>query len=456
MFFAVGFETTAPANAMAAYQARREGLGNFSMLVSHVLVPPAMRAILEAPGNRIQGFLAAGHVCTIMGCGRVRAARGALPRAHRGHRLRADRHSGGRLLVRAPARGRAGRGREPVQPFRARDGNAAARAMMAEVFRVIPRRWRGIGDIAESGLGPGRGLRRVRRGAPLRPRRAAARRTSASASAASCCAASASRRVPRLRDALHARASARRHHGVVGGRLRRLLPLSRRDAATRHERRRRHRARLSRSGRDDRGRDPARPWRRRTRDGAPARRRHPPRLRRRRAGAPPRRRGARSRRARRPSPPIPTSCGRCSFPAATSAPWRSTARSTTSPCAAPARCYLSVGLILEEGLPLATLRRVVASMRGAAAAAGVRLVTGDTKVVERGKADGMFVNTAGLGRVVAPAPIGPARRAARRRGDPQRRHRPPRHGGDGGARGLRLRDRRSRATARPSPRRCWR
>lgn len=70
--------------------------------------------------------------------------------------------------------------------------------------------------------------------------------------------------------------------------------------------------------------------------------------------------------------------------------------------------FLSVGLILEEGLPVETLRRAVASMRGAATAAGVRLVTGDTKVVDRGKADGMFVNTAGIGRVVAPRPIGPA------------------------------------------------
>lgn len=72
-------------------------------------------------------------------------------------------------------------------------------------------------------------------------------------------------------------------------------------------------------------------------------------------------------------------------------------------------CYLSVGLILEEGLPLAVLRRVLASMRDAARAAGVRLVTGDTKVVDRGKADGLFVNTSGVGRVLAPAEIGPAR-----------------------------------------------
>src|SRR6516225_1977767 len=67
VFFAVGFETTAPATALAAWQAKRLGLRNFSMLVAHVLVPPAMEAILSSPNNRVQGFLAAGHVCTVMG-----------------------------------------------------------------------------------------------------------------------------------------------------------------------------------------------------------------------------------------------------------------------------------------------------------------------------------------------------------------------------------------------------
>src|SRR5271167_3268618 len=67
VFFGVGFETTAPANAMAVWQAKREGLTNFSMLVSHVLVPPAMRLILNSPANRVQGFIAPGHVCTVMG-----------------------------------------------------------------------------------------------------------------------------------------------------------------------------------------------------------------------------------------------------------------------------------------------------------------------------------------------------------------------------------------------------
>ena len=67
VFFAVGFETTAPANAMAVHQAKARGLNNFSILCSHVLVPPAMKTVLEAPDNRVQGFLAAGHVCAIMG-----------------------------------------------------------------------------------------------------------------------------------------------------------------------------------------------------------------------------------------------------------------------------------------------------------------------------------------------------------------------------------------------------
>jgi len=69
VFFAVGFETTAPANAAAVHEARRRGIGNFSLLVAHVLVPPAMEAILAAPDRRVDGFLAAGHVCTIMGTG---------------------------------------------------------------------------------------------------------------------------------------------------------------------------------------------------------------------------------------------------------------------------------------------------------------------------------------------------------------------------------------------------
>jgi hydrogenase expression/formation protein HypD len=153
VFFAVGFETTAPANAMAALQARREGLRNFSMLVSHVLVPPALRAILAAPGNRIQGFLAAGHVCTVMGFEEYEpiAARWRVPIVVTGFEP-LDILEGVYLCVRQLEKGRAAVENQYSRSVR-RDGNRPAQAAIREVFRVIPRRWRGIGDIAESGLG---------------------------------------------------------------------------------------------------------------------------------------------------------------------------------------------------------------------------------------------------------------------------------------------------------------
>ncbi len=153
VFFAVGFETTAPANAMAALQAKREGLRNFSMLVSHVLVPPALRAILEAPGNRIQGFLAAGHVCTVMGFEEYEpiAAEWRVPIVVTGFEP-LDILEGIYLCVRQLEEGRAEVENQYSRSVR-RDGNQAAQRAIREVFRVIPRRWRGIGDIAESGLG---------------------------------------------------------------------------------------------------------------------------------------------------------------------------------------------------------------------------------------------------------------------------------------------------------------
>ena len=153
VFFAVGFETTAPANAMAAFQAKREGVRNFSMLVSHVLVPPAMRSILSAPGNRIRGFLAAGHVCTIMGCEEYEpiAAQYNVPIVVTGFEP-IDILEGVYLCVRQLEEGRAEVENQYSRSVR-RNGNREAQAMMREVFRVVPRRWRGIGDIEESGLG---------------------------------------------------------------------------------------------------------------------------------------------------------------------------------------------------------------------------------------------------------------------------------------------------------------
>ncbi len=153
VFFAVGFETTAPANAMAAFRAKRDGIGNFSLLVSHVLVPPAMTAILGSPTNRVQGFLAAGHVCTIMGFEEYEpiARRYRVPIVVTGFEP-LDILEGVWLCVRQLEGGRAEVENQYARSVR-RSGNSAAREMMAEVFRVVHRRWRGIGEIAESGLG---------------------------------------------------------------------------------------------------------------------------------------------------------------------------------------------------------------------------------------------------------------------------------------------------------------
>jgi hydrogenase expression/formation protein HypD len=153
VFFAVGFETTAPANAMAAFRAKHDGIANFSLLVSHVLVPPAMTAILSSPTNRVEGFLAAGHVCTVMGVEEYEpiARRYHVPIVVTGFEP-IDILEGVYLCVRQLEAGRTEVENQYARSVR-RAGNPAAREMMAEVFQVVRRRWRGIGDIAESGLG---------------------------------------------------------------------------------------------------------------------------------------------------------------------------------------------------------------------------------------------------------------------------------------------------------------
>jgi hydrogenase expression/formation protein HypD len=153
VFFAVGFETTAPANAMAAHQARREGIANFSMLVSHVLVPPAMEAILSAPHNRVQGFLAAGHVCAVMGCEEYEplALRYRVPLVVTGFEP-VDILQGLYMCLKQLEEGRAELENQYTRAVRG-EGNVPARQLIAEVFEIVPRKWRGIGEIARSGLG---------------------------------------------------------------------------------------------------------------------------------------------------------------------------------------------------------------------------------------------------------------------------------------------------------------
>jgi hydrogenase expression/formation protein HypD len=152
VFFAVGFETTAPATALAVSLAERGGVANFSILSAHVLVPPAMEALLSAPDNRVQGFLAAGHVCAVMGMAAYPpiAARHRAPIVVTGFEP-LDILRGVLMCVRQLESGRAevenGYARA-VQP----DGNRAARALIAEVFEAAPRVWRGLGEIPDSGL----------------------------------------------------------------------------------------------------------------------------------------------------------------------------------------------------------------------------------------------------------------------------------------------------------------
>lgn len=154
VFFGIGFETTAPANAMALWQAKMQGIENFSMLVSHVLVPPAMQAILDSPANRVQAFLGPGHVCAVVGCEEYEplADRYRVPITITGFEP-IDLLEGILMVVRQLEQGRAqlenqyGRAVTP-------QGNPQARQMIARVFEICDRGWRGIGVIPNSGYRP--------------------------------------------------------------------------------------------------------------------------------------------------------------------------------------------------------------------------------------------------------------------------------------------------------------
>lgn len=153
VFLAIGFETTAPATAMAVLQAEAEGIANFSMLVSHVLVPPAIEALLSDPATGVQGFLAAGHVCTVMGTWEYEP----LVRKHRIPIVVTgfeplDLMQGLYMCLRQLEEGRAEVENQYSRTVR-REGNAAAQEAIRSVFAVQAQRWRGIGEIPASGLG---------------------------------------------------------------------------------------------------------------------------------------------------------------------------------------------------------------------------------------------------------------------------------------------------------------
>jgi hydrogenase expression/formation protein HypD len=152
VFLAVGFETTAPANAMAVLHAAALGLPNFSMLVSHVLVPPAMTALLDSPECQVQGFLAAGHVCTVMGWTEYEpiADRYRVPIVVTGFEP-LDLLEGILMAVRQLETGRAEVENQYARAVQ-RSGNTTAQDAIRRVFRVTDRAWRGIGPIPSSGL----------------------------------------------------------------------------------------------------------------------------------------------------------------------------------------------------------------------------------------------------------------------------------------------------------------
>ncbi|NOQ63937.1 MAG: hydrogenase formation protein HypD [Methyloprofundus sp.] len=152
VFFAVGFETTAPTCAMAVYQAKQRGLTNFYMLACHVRVPPVMQALLDAPDNTVQGFLGAGHVCSIMGYHEYPpiSAQYQIPIVVTGFEP-VDILQGLFLCIQQLERGEASVENQYKRVV-TEQGNLPAQQLMKEVYQVLDRQWRGLGNIAQSGF----------------------------------------------------------------------------------------------------------------------------------------------------------------------------------------------------------------------------------------------------------------------------------------------------------------
>ena len=171
IFFGVGFETTAPATAIALYSAAQKKLTNFSMLVSHVLVPPAIEALMSSPICRVQGFLAAGHVCAVMGYEEYLplAAKYRVPIVVTGFEP-LDILQGILMTVQQLETGRAEVENQYSRSV-CRKGNEPAQDLIHRVFKVVPRKWRGVGEIPASGLGINDAFQAYRCGKEIRPGR---------------------------------------------------------------------------------------------------------------------------------------------------------------------------------------------------------------------------------------------------------------------------------------------
>jgi hydrogenase expression/formation protein HypD len=153
VFFAVGFETTAPANGMAVAQASQKGIDNFFLLVSQVLVPPAIEAVVSSPTNRVQGFLAAGHVCTVMGYEEYEpiSQQYGIPIVVTGFEP-LDILQGIYMCVKQLEEGRTAVENQYTRSVH-RNGNLPAQEIVKRIFKIVPRKWRGVGEIPKSGLG---------------------------------------------------------------------------------------------------------------------------------------------------------------------------------------------------------------------------------------------------------------------------------------------------------------
>ena len=225
VFFAVGFETTAPGNAMAVWQARQLGLTNFSILCSHVLVPPAMEAILAAPDNQVQGFLAAGHVCTVMGYWEYEpiAEQYRVPIVVTGFEP-LDLLQGIYMTIKALEEGRPGVENQYSRAV-TREGNLPAQRLLAAGVRgVRPGLARHRHDPAER-LSSAAGVRRVRRRSAFRGRDDPHRGIAPLYRRADHARIEEAAPMQRLRLSLHARTPARRADGLIRGRVRGLLQL---------------------------------------------------------------------------------------------------------------------------------------------------------------------------------------------------------------------------------------
>jgi hydrogenase expression/formation protein HypD len=151
VFFAIGFETTAPSNAMSVWQAKKQGVNNFSVLVSHVLVPPSIASILQSPLNRVQGFLGPGHVCTVMGYREYEplAERFRVPIVITG--FEPIDILQGTLMTLRQLEAKTHTVENQYPRVVSRDGNRVAQELVNNVFEVCDRKWRGVGSIPKSG-----------------------------------------------------------------------------------------------------------------------------------------------------------------------------------------------------------------------------------------------------------------------------------------------------------------